>query len=146
MFGVLRYDSLSLIHKFYYITFWFISIFYSSFILIWFCAFSVNLEYSKIYIYGTKIAVKELIKNYVSRCIYIFIQNPFMIIDHLHLLNLQKFRVVVKPMQKPRLVLKFVQMEKNIGLALNEVIPSQGIIPLRDSNKQKNQIEKSKEI
>ncbi|XP_019053207.1 PREDICTED: 30S ribosomal protein 3, chloroplastic-like isoform X2 [Nelumbo nucifera] len=38
--------------------------------------------------------------------------------------------VVVKPMEKPRLVLKFVWMEKNIGLALDQKIPGHGTIPL----------------
>lgn len=36
----------------------------------------------------------------------------------------------MKPMEKPRLVLKFVWMEKNIGLALDQVIPGHGTIPL----------------
>ncbi|KAJ0983195.1 hypothetical protein J5N97_011450 [Dioscorea zingiberensis] len=38
--------------------------------------------------------------------------------------------VLVKTMEKPRLVLKFVWMEKNIGLALDQVIPGYGTIPL----------------
>ncbi|OVA05008.1 Ribosomal protein PSRP-3/Ycf65 [Macleaya cordata] len=42
----------------------------------------------------------------------------------------QKLGVVVKPMEKPRLVLKFVWLEKNIGLALDQVIPGHGTIPL----------------
>ncbi|KAA8530560.1 hypothetical protein F0562_005269 [Nyssa sinensis] len=42
----------------------------------------------------------------------------------------EKLGVVVKPMEKPRLVLKFIWMEKNIGLALNQVIPGHGTIPL----------------
>ncbi|XP_052195726.1 30S ribosomal protein 3, chloroplastic-like [Diospyros lotus] len=42
----------------------------------------------------------------------------------------QKLGVVVKPMQKPRLVLKFIWMEKNIGLALDQVVPGHGTIPL----------------
>lgn len=36
----------------------------------------------------------------------------------------------MKPMQKSRLVLKFMWMEKNIGLALDHVIPGHGSIPL----------------
>lgn len=36
----------------------------------------------------------------------------------------------MKPMEKPRLVLKFVWMGKNIGLALDQVIPGHGSIPL----------------
>lgn len=36
----------------------------------------------------------------------------------------------MKPMQKSRLVLKFMWMEKNIGLALDQVIPGHGSIPL----------------
>ncbi|KAF9593158.1 hypothetical protein IFM89_020454 [Coptis chinensis] len=42
----------------------------------------------------------------------------------------QKLGVVVKPMEKSRLVLKFIWMEKNIGLALDQVIPGHGTIPL----------------
>ncbi|KAI8018034.1 hypothetical protein LOK49_LG04G03284 [Camellia lanceoleosa] len=42
----------------------------------------------------------------------------------------QKLGVVVKTMQKPKLVLKFIWMEKNIGLALDHVIPGHGTIPL----------------
>ncbi|GFZ09011.1 ribosomal protein PSRP-3/Ycf65 [Actinidia rufa] len=34
------------------------------------------------------------------------------------------------PMQKPRFVLKFIWMEKNIGLALDQMIPGRGTIPL----------------
>ncbi|CAL5367367.1 unnamed protein product [Camellia sinensis] len=45
-------------------------------------------------------------------------------------IDIHKLGVVVKPMQKPSLVLKFVWMEKNIGLALNQVIPGHGTIPL----------------
>ncbi|GKU90355.1 hypothetical protein SLEP1_g4358 [Rubroshorea leprosula] len=33
---------------------------------------------------------------------------------------------MVKQVQKPRLVLKFIWMEKNIGLALDQVIPGHG--------------------
>ncbi|KAF6147139.1 hypothetical protein GIB67_036858 [Kingdonia uniflora] len=35
-----------------------------------------------------------------------------------------------EPIEKPRLVLKFVWLEKNIGLALDQVIPGHGTIPL----------------
>lgn len=42
----------------------------------------------------------------------------------------EKLKVVVKPMDKPRLVLKFIWMEKNIGLALDQTIPGHGTIPL----------------
>ncbi|GAB4836327.1 30S ribosomal protein 3, chloroplastic [Ancistrocladus abbreviatus] len=42
----------------------------------------------------------------------------------------EKLGVVVKPMEKPRLVLKFIWMEKNIGLALDQAIPGHGTIPL----------------
>ncbi|KAL7190704.1 hypothetical protein ACSBR2_022892 [Camellia fascicularis] len=42
----------------------------------------------------------------------------------------EKLGVVVKTMQKPKLVLKFIWMEKNIGLALDHVIPGHGTIPL----------------
>lgn len=42
----------------------------------------------------------------------------------------ERVRVVVKPGEKPRLVLKFIWMEKNIGLALDQMIPGQGTIPL----------------
>ncbi|XP_039127568.1 30S ribosomal protein 3, chloroplastic-like isoform X1 [Dioscorea cayenensis subsp. rotundata] len=42
----------------------------------------------------------------------------------------EKVRVAVKTMEKPRLVLKFVWMEKNIGLALDQVIPGYGTVPL----------------
>ncbi|KAK1357512.1 30S ribosomal protein 3, chloroplastic [Heracleum sosnowskyi] len=45
-------------------------------------------------------------------------------------LQSKKLGVVVKSMEKPRLVLKFVWMEKNIGLALDQVIPGHGSIPL----------------
>ncbi|CAL9094282.1 unnamed protein product [Musa textilis] len=37
---------------------------------------------------------------------------------------------VVKPPEKPRLVLRFIWMEKNIGLALDQVIPGHGTVPL----------------
>lgn len=36
----------------------------------------------------------------------------------------------MKPMEKPRLVLKFIWLEKNIGLAIDQVIPGYGTIPL----------------
>ncbi|XP_075475872.1 small ribosomal subunit protein cS23-like [Primulina tabacum] len=43
----------------------------------------------------------------------------------------EKPRIVVKPMERPRLVLKFVWMEKNIGIAIDQVIPGgHGTIPL----------------
>ncbi|THG19724.1 30S ribosomal protein 3, chloroplastic-like isoform X1 [Camellia sinensis] len=42
----------------------------------------------------------------------------------------EKLGVVVKTTQKPKLVLKFLWMEKNIGLALDHVIPGHGTIPL----------------
>ncbi|MCD7463428.1 hypothetical protein HAX54_050565 [Datura stramonium] len=44
--------------------------------------------------------------------------------------DVQKLGVVVKPMEKPRLVLKFIWMEKNIGISLDQVIPGHGTIPL----------------
>ena len=36
----------------------------------------------------------------------------------------------MKPLEKPRLVLKFIWMEKNIGIALDQMIPGHGTIPL----------------
>ncbi|WJX26005.1 hypothetical protein P8452_14988 [Trifolium repens] len=42
----------------------------------------------------------------------------------------QKLGVVVKPTDKPRLVLKFIWMEKNIGIALDQMVPGHGTIPL----------------
>ncbi|KAJ4961282.1 hypothetical protein NE237_021192 [Protea cynaroides] len=42
----------------------------------------------------------------------------------------EKLEVVVKPMEKPRLVLKFIWLAKNIGLALDQNIPGHGTIPL----------------
>lgn len=42
----------------------------------------------------------------------------------------QKLGVVVKPTEKPRLVLKFIWMEKNIGIALDQMVPGHGTIPL----------------
>ncbi|XP_021759984.1 30S ribosomal protein 3, chloroplastic-like [Chenopodium quinoa] len=46
------------------------------------------------------------------------------------LVTKEKLKVAVKPMDKPRLVLKFIWMEKNIGLALDQTIPGHGTIPL----------------
>ncbi|EEF33243.1 Plastid-specific 30S ribosomal protein 3, chloroplast precursor, putative [Ricinus communis] len=43
---------------------------------------------------------------------------------------IEKVEVAVKQVEKPRLVLKFIWMEKNIGLALDQVIPGHGTIPL----------------
>lgn len=42
----------------------------------------------------------------------------------------EKLGVLVKLIEKPRIVLKFIWMEKNIGLALDQVIPGHGSIPL----------------
>ncbi|CAM8965725.1 unnamed protein product [Rhodiola kirilowii] len=42
----------------------------------------------------------------------------------------EKLTISVKPIEKPRLVLKFIWMEKNIGLALDQKIPGHGTIPL----------------
>ncbi|TKY64776.1 30S ribosomal protein 3 [Spatholobus suberectus] len=42
----------------------------------------------------------------------------------------KKLGVVVKPTGKPRLVLKFIWMEKNIGIALDQMVPGHGTIPL----------------
>ncbi|QCE12956.1 30S ribosomal protein 3, chloroplastic [Vigna unguiculata] len=42
----------------------------------------------------------------------------------------EKLGVVVKAPEKPRLVLKFIWMEKNIGIALDQTIPGHGTIPL----------------
>ncbi|KAM7276883.1 hypothetical protein ACFE04_018749 [Oxalis oulophora] len=39
-------------------------------------------------------------------------------------------KVEVKIVKKPRLVLKFIWMEKNIGLALDQVVPGHGTVPL----------------
>ncbi|XP_039010387.1 30S ribosomal protein 3, chloroplastic-like [Hibiscus syriacus] len=41
-----------------------------------------------------------------------------------------KLGVVVKPLEKPRVVLKFIWMEKDIEIALDQVIPGHGSIPL----------------
>ncbi|KAI4346833.1 hypothetical protein L6164_007696 [Bauhinia variegata] len=45
-------------------------------------------------------------------------------------LQKEKLGVVVKPGEKPRLVLKFIWMEKNIAIALDQMIPGHGTIPL----------------
>ncbi|KMZ72943.1 30S ribosomal protein 3, chloroplastic [Zostera marina] len=45
-------------------------------------------------------------------------------------LEKEKVHVVVKTVEKPRLVLKFIWMEKNIGLGLDQSIPGHGTIPL----------------
>ncbi|PIN05945.1 hypothetical protein CDL12_21492, partial [Handroanthus impetiginosus] len=42
----------------------------------------------------------------------------------------EKAEVEVKSVAKPRLVLKFIWMEKNIGLALDQLIPGHGTMPL----------------
>ncbi|GMI66173.1 hypothetical protein HRI_000286600 [Hibiscus trionum] len=42
----------------------------------------------------------------------------------------EKLGVVVKPLEKPRVVLKFIWMEKDIGIGLDQVIPGHGCIPL----------------
>ncbi|GAV75658.1 PSRP-3_Ycf65 domain-containing protein, partial [Cephalotus follicularis] len=42
----------------------------------------------------------------------------------------QKLGVVVKQMGKQRLVLKFIWMQKDIGIALDQMIPGHGTIPL----------------
>ncbi|KAL1807019.1 hypothetical protein ACET3Z_030087 [Daucus carota] len=42
----------------------------------------------------------------------------------------EKLKVGVKEGEKPTLVLKFIWMEKNIGLALDQKIPGHGTIPL----------------
>ncbi|XAR72377.1 hypothetical protein NMG60_11018992 [Bertholletia excelsa] len=42
----------------------------------------------------------------------------------------QKPVVGAKQIVKPRLMLKFIWMEKNIGLALDQVIPGHGTVPL----------------
>ncbi|KAK6116355.1 hypothetical protein DH2020_049817 [Rehmannia glutinosa] len=42
----------------------------------------------------------------------------------------QKVEADVKSVVKPRLVLKFIWMEKNIGLGLDQVIPGHGSVPL----------------
>lgn len=42
----------------------------------------------------------------------------------------KKMRVLVKPLEKPKVVLKFVWMQKDIGVALDHLIPGFGTIPL----------------
>ncbi|CAM8928251.1 unnamed protein product [Rhodiola kirilowii] len=42
----------------------------------------------------------------------------------------EKVGMTVKPIEKPRLVLKFIWMEKNIGLGLDQMIPGHGTVPL----------------
>ncbi|KAJ4707109.1 30S ribosomal protein 3, chloroplastic [Melia azedarach] len=42
----------------------------------------------------------------------------------------EKLGVVVKPNEKPRLVLKFIWMQNDIGIALDQMIPGHGTIPL----------------
>ncbi|KAJ8775384.1 hypothetical protein K2173_023149 [Erythroxylum novogranatense] len=42
----------------------------------------------------------------------------------------EKLRVVVKPMAKTRIVLKFIWMERALGIGLDQVIPGHGTIPL----------------
>ncbi|XP_044506472.1 30S ribosomal protein 3, chloroplastic-like [Mangifera indica] len=42
----------------------------------------------------------------------------------------QKLGVFVKPNKKPRLVLKFIWMQNNIGVALDQMIPGHGTVPL----------------
>ncbi|CAH1416799.1 unnamed protein product [Lactuca virosa] len=58
-------------------------------------------------------------------CFSDFIINDFGIVVYCVLLG-----VVVKSMEKPRLVLKFIWMKKNIGLASDQVIPGYENIPL----------------
>jgi len=41
-----------------------------------------------------------------------------------------KVMVGGQPIEKPRLVLKFIWMEKNIGLALDQLLPGYGTVPL----------------
>ncbi|CAA7018132.1 unnamed protein product [Microthlaspi erraticum] len=45
-------------------------------------------------------------------------------------LEKKKLRVLVKPLEKPKVVLKFVWMQKDIGVALDHMIPGFGTIPL----------------
>ncbi|KAJ4842987.1 hypothetical protein Tsubulata_046707 [Turnera subulata] len=42
----------------------------------------------------------------------------------------ERLAVVVMPIEKPRLALKFIWMRKKIGIGLNQVIPRYGTIPL----------------
>ncbi|XP_009622420.1 small ribosomal subunit protein cS23-like [Nicotiana tomentosiformis] len=44
--------------------------------------------------------------------------------------DVHKLGVMVKPMEKPRIVLKFIWMDKNIGIALDQVIPGHGTVPV----------------
>ncbi|KAK9194561.1 hypothetical protein WN944_005268 [Citrus x changshan-huyou] len=46
------------------------------------------------------------------------------------ILRKEKLGVVVKPNEKRRLVLKFIWMQNDIGIALDQVIPGHGTIPL----------------
>ncbi|KAG8368143.1 hypothetical protein BUALT_Bualt15G0014400 [Buddleja alternifolia] len=41
-----------------------------------------------------------------------------------------KKKFMVKPIERPRVVLKFIWMEKNIGIALDQVIAGYGSVPL----------------
>jgi 30S ribosomal protein 3 len=43
---------------------------------------------------------------------------------------LQKSRVFMKSGRKQRAVLRFLWLEKNIGISLDQVVPGHGIIPL----------------
>ncbi|CAH2072651.1 unnamed protein product [Thlaspi arvense] len=45
-------------------------------------------------------------------------------------LGKKKLRVLVKPLEKPKVVLKFVWMQKDIGVALDQTVPGFGTIPL----------------
>ncbi|KAJ0243582.1 hypothetical protein HA466_0196160 [Hirschfeldia incana] len=45
-------------------------------------------------------------------------------------LGKKKLRVMVKPLDRPRVVLKFVWMQKDIGVALDQTVPGFGTIPL----------------
>ncbi|XP_010549969.1 PREDICTED: 30S ribosomal protein 3-2, chloroplastic [Tarenaya hassleriana] len=42
----------------------------------------------------------------------------------------KKLRAVVKPLEKPRLVLKFLWMQKDIGIGLDQMVDGYGTIPL----------------
>ncbi|CAN4121873.1 unnamed protein product [Withania somnifera] len=44
--------------------------------------------------------------------------------------EIEKGDVKKKVIEKPRLVLKFIWMEKNIGLGLDQVLPGHGSVPL----------------
>ncbi|KAF3643413.1 30S ribosomal protein 3, chloroplastic [Capsicum baccatum] len=44
--------------------------------------------------------------------------------------EIQKSDMKKKVIEKPRLVLKFIWMEKNIGLGLDQVLPDHGSVPL----------------